>query len=309
MRRAQSASYDPPEHGLDARTLPHNLDAERSVLGAILVHASAFEIADQLIRGTDFYRLAHQRIYAALGRLIERRIDPDFVTLKEELLRTGDLDEAGGPVYISGLADGVPRATNVTHYAGIVREKAALRRIIQAASETVSEAYIGEDPSEMIVQRAERALVDVGAGTRDSGERSLKENANERFAAIEWRYQHKGQLRGLATGFASIDDLTLGWRPGDLIIVAARTSIGKTTFVTNTSIQSALTGKRWARFDYEMTREQLEDRILSQLSAVDCTRIQSGLLGQADFSKLAPALGQMAEMNYTINDRAGQTIL
>ena len=297
------------EEGIDARALPHNLEAERSVLGAILVHRAAYDIAEPLIRATDFYRQAHQRIYAALERLIDRRVEPDTLTLKEELLRTGELDDCGGPVYVASLADGIPRATNVTHYAGIVREKAALRRIIFAANSTLTEAYAAEESSETIVLHAERALVDVGAGVIDAGERSLKDTSNERFAAIEWRHQHKGQLRGLATGFDSINDLTLGWRPGDLVIIAARTSVGKTTFVTNTSMHSALTGKRWARFDYEMTREQLEDRILSELSGVDCTRIQSGILGQADFGRLGPALEQMAACHYIINDRAGLTIL
>lgn len=310
VRRPKSVNgSEPPDDGLDARTLPHNLDAERSVLGAILVHPAAFEIAEQFIRADDFFRDAHRRIYQRLAALIDRRIDPDFVTLKEELARTGELDDVGGPVYISGLSDGVPKATNVTHYAGIVREKAALRRIIYAANTTLLEAYAAEESSDDIVSHAERALVGVAAGHTDNQQRSLKETATERFNALDWRYRHKGQLRGLASGFDSIDALTLGWRPGDLIIIAARTSVGKTTFVTNTSMHAAQQGKRVAVFSLEMTREQLEDRILSMLSGVDCSRIQSGILGQADFAKLAPALEVMAASDYIINDKAGQTIL
>lgn len=309
MRRAQSATYEAPSDGLDARTLPNNLDAERSVLGAILVHAAAFEIAEQYITHADFYRVAHQKIYQRLAALFERNIAADFVTLKEELMRTGELEDVGGPGYISALADGVPKATNVTHYAGIVKEKAALRRIIYAASGTLTEAYAAEETAEDIVLHAERALVDVAASSRDSHQRSFKDTSTERFAALEWRYKHKGQLRGLDTGYGSINDLTLGWRPGDLIIIAARTSIGKTTFVTNTSMHSAQQGKRWGIFSLEMTREQIDDRVLAMLSGVDCHRIQSGILGQADFAKLAPALEVMARCDYIVNDRAGQTIL
>jgi replicative DNA helicase len=309
MRRQQSATDDPPSDGLDARTLPHNLDAERSVLGAILVHVAAFEIAEQFITHADFYRVAHQKIYQRLAALIDRNIAPDFVTLREELLRTGELDDVGGPTYISALADGVPKATNVTHYAGIVKEKAALRRIIYAANHTLTEAYAAEETSEDIVLHAERALVDVGAGSRDSQQRSLQDTTTERFTALEWRYKHKGQLRGLDTGFGSINDLTFGWRAGDLIIIAARTSIGKTTFVVNSLMHAAQRGKRIAMFSLEMTREQLDDRILAMLSGVDCTRIQSGILAQSDFAKLTPALEVMAHCPFIINDRAGQTIL
>lgn len=309
MRRQQSATHDVPDDGLDARTLPHNLDAERSVLGAILVHSAAFEIAEQHIKADDFYRDAHRRIYSRLSALMERNINPDFVTLKEELLRVGELDEVGGPGYISALADGVPKATNVTHYAGIVREKAALRRIIYASTATLTEAYAGEETAEDIVMHAERALVDVSASTGDNSQRSLKDTSQERFTALEWRYKHKGQLRGLDTGFTSINDLTLGWRPGDLIIVAARTSIGKTTFAVNTSMHTSQQGKRWGVFSLEMTREQIDDRILSTLSGVDCNRIQSGILGERDFGRLAPALETMARCDYIINDKAGQNIL
>jgi replicative DNA helicase len=308
--RSDSAT-EPPAHddALDARTLPHNLEAERSVLGAILVHHAAYEIAEPIVRPEDFYRDAHRRIFSALTTLINRNIAPDFVTLKEELARLGELDEVGGPAYIAGLADGIPRATNVTYYAGIVREKAALRRIIYAANKVLIDAYAAEEPSEDIVSNAERALVDVAAGTRDSQQKSLKDTTNERFTAIEWRHQHKGQLRGIDSGYDSINDLTLGWRGGDLVIIAARTSIGKTTFTTNTAVHAALKGKRVATFSLEMTREQLEDRILSSLSGVDCSRIQSGVLGERDFTRLAPALEEMARMDFIINDRAGQTII
>jgi replicative DNA helicase len=171
------------------------------------------------------------------------------------------------------------------------------------------EAYAAEEPSEDIVSKAERALVDVAAGQRDSSQRSLKDTANERYAALEWRHQHKGRLRGLDTGYGALNDLTLGWRGGDLIIIAARTSVGKTTFVTNTSMHAAQQGKRVAVFSLEMTREQLEDRILAMLSGVDCTRIQSGILSPTDFARLGPALEVMGTTDYIINDRAGLTIL
>lgn len=302
-------SKAPLDDGLDARSLPHNLDAERSVLGTILINNAVMNIATQALRPDDFYRDAHRRIFTAMSRLIdEQRGVADFVTLKEELLRVGDLDEVGGPAYISALADGIPRNTNITYYASIVREKALLRGIIFAANATLVDAYAAEEPAEELLAAADRRFLDVISHSKTGTLVDVRDGLADLSSAIEHRVSHRGELLGITTGFTSLDDLTLGWQPGDLTVVAARPSIGKTTFVLNSAVASAQQGKRVALFSLEMRRRQLEYRMLSSLSGVDLTRILTGYLGHPDYAKLAHAMELLHQLPIAINDRSGQRV-
>jgi replicative DNA helicase len=291
------------------RTLPHNLEAERSVLGAILVHNDAYEAASHVVKADDFFRDAHRRIFTAIAHLVdELRVDVDFVTLKEELLRRGDLDEVGGPAYISSLADGVPRATNVRYYAGIVKEKATLRALIYAANKMLTDAYAAEDSAGDILARSDRAMLDVQNAHVSTRMSNVAESTTDLFKDFEHRVEHRGQLTGVDTGFASINELTFGWQPGDLIVVAARPSIGKTTFVMNTAVAGARTGKRVAFFSLEMRRRQLEYRVMSSLSGVACTRLLSGFVGSQDYPKISQAFETLSRLPVAIDDRARQTV-
>jgi replicative DNA helicase len=291
------------------RTLPHNLEAERSVLGAILVHNDAYEAASHVVKADDFFRDAHRRIFTAIAHLVdELRVDVDFVTLKEELLRRGDLDEVGGPAYISSLADGVPRATNVRYYAGIVKEKATLRALIYAANKMLTDAYAAEDSAGDILARSDRAMLDVQNAHVSTRMSNVAESTTDLFKDFEHRVEHRGQLTGVDTGFASINELTFGWQPGDLIVVAARPSIGKTTFVMNTAVAGARTGKRVAFFSLEMRRRQLEYRVMSSLSGVACTRLLSGFVGSQDYPKISQAFETLSHLPVAIDDRARQTV-
>ena len=209
------------------RDLPHNLDAEKALLGAILVHQEHYDTAAALLKPEQFYRVAHQRIFTAMGTLRAQTIDVEFVTLKAELLRAGDLDEVGGPAYISSLASGVPRATNVKHYASLIAEAAALRDLIGAANQILTKAYDAEEPASVIVSEADRALLALQGRGGDGHLRALSDTAVTRFKSLEWRVEHKGELRGLDTGYPAINEITLGLRAGDLDIIAARPSIGK----------------------------------------------------------------------------------
>ena len=288
------------------RTLPHNLEAERAVLGAIIVHNDALETVGASLAASSFYRDSHRRIFAAILRLQAQRVAVDFVTLKEALARSGDLDAAGGPAYIASLTDGVPRSTNVRHYCGIVAEKAALRDLVYAANAMLTAAYEADRPASVIVSEADRALLALhGHGT--SHMRSMAETSSSRFAELEWRVAHKGELRGVTTGYQSINDLTLGLREGDLDIVAARPSIGKSTLALNIAVHASRAGARVAVFSLEMTRTQLEDRILAQLSRVALSRIQSGHIGAQDWTPLSEAIEAMSALAIGIDDRSGQT--
>lgn len=309
MTRPRRQREPSPEDGIDARTLPHNLEAERSVLGAILVHNDAYELAAQVLSSKHFYRDAHRRIFAAIARLIDERHGAvDFVTLKEELARTSELDEVGGPAYIASLADGVPRATNVTYYAGIVCEKALLRDVIYACNTILTAAYEAEDPAADILQRADTALLALCNGTAQDAVLELPARLPEIFKRIEHRVEHKGELTGITTGFPSIDAETLGWQRGDLIVIAARPSIGKTAFALNTAVAAGRAGHRVLIFSIEMRKTQLEDRLLASLAGVDAARIRSGQLGGVDYRRISEALEMMANLPITLDDRRGLTV-
>jgi replicative DNA helicase len=297
---------DAPPVG-DERTLPRNLDAEKSVLGAILVHNDAFEGAARLLKPADFYRDAHARIFQAMSTLIDdRRVVVDFITLREELSRRGDLNEVGGPAYVSSLASGVPRSTNIAYYAGIVKEKAILRAIIATANRVLTDAYAAEESAPELLRKADRAFLELTSATPGRLE-AVKDSMNGLFADIEHRIEHRGELRGCETGFASINGETMGWMPGELIVVGARPSVGKTTFVMNSAVAACRAGKKVAVFSLEMRKRQLHYRMLSNLSGVSLSRLMNGVVGGTEYSKVSDALGIMHDLELFIDDRSGQS--
>lgn len=306
MTARQKPSAPPPDPTYD-RPLPHNLEAERSVLGAILIRNDVFELAAELLKPAHFFRDAHRRIYAAIERVItERKAEADFVTLKEELNRAGELEEVGGPAYLASLTDGLPHATNIKHYAGIVREKWLLRELIFAGNKMLAAAYEAEESPVEILKETDRALLEL----QTHGDRRglVRLNAGALFSDLEERVNKKGQLWGLETGFRSINEQTSGWQDGDLIILAARPSIGKTALALNTALAAAQAGKHVAIFSLEMRRRQLEYRILSTLSNVPATKMQTGYLCDTEYTAIAAALGVFNELPIHINDRAGQAV-
>lgn len=307
---AKGALPAPPRADPDAMLLPHNLEAERSLLGVALVDAKAAEWMVETVSPTLFFRRAHQDIARAMGTLIDRKVEVDFITLKEELTRTKKLEEVGGPAYISSLADGIPRGTNVKYYAGIVRDLAKKRNLVMFAQTTIDFVVANEHQADTILADTDRRLLELQKGHVEGRMAPLKDSLHGLFADLEWRTQHRGELTGLETGFAGINELTFGWQEADLIIVAARPSIGKTTLVMNSAVlASQATDARVAIFSLEMRRKQLEYRILSQLSGIPLTRILSGHLGSEDYKALAPALEAMRDLKIEIDDKSGLTAL
>ena len=294
------------------RTLPHNLDAERSVLGGILIENRGFHVAAGIIEPRHMFRDAHRRIAKAVWGLANRSQEVDLVTVKEELARNGDLEEAGGPAYLASLVDGVPRSTNVLAYAEIVKDKATLRQLIVASNEILGRAYEADAPASDVVPWAEQKMFDVAHGHVQSQLQDLRSSGGRLMADIEFRVKHRGQVTGVETGFPSINELTFGWQPGDLIFVGARPSIGKTTFVMNSVVAAAKAGKRVAVFSMEMRRKQLEMRILSSLSGVPLQRILGGALGgtvdTGDYAKIAQAMEIMHDLPIHIDDRRARTV-
>ncbi len=292
------------------RALPHNLEAEKSVLGVILIHNEAFDRAAEIIDSRDFFRDAHRRIFDKMVALSERNEPIDFVTLREELTRSSELEEVGGPAYIAGLADGVPRSANVAHYAKIVKEKATLRNLIYASNRILSEAYRAEDDAEVILDEAEKAIFEIAEDRIREGFVPLRDLVQSSFSMIEKIQGHKGLVTGVPTGFIDLDEMTSGLQPSDLVLVAARPSMGKTSFVLNIAQHVGInTDKTVGFFSLEMSKEQLFMRILTAEARIDAHRFRSGYLSEKDYGRLSHALGTLAEAKVYIDDTASLGIL
>jgi replicative DNA helicase len=292
------------------RTLPHNLDAEKSVLGAILIHNDAFNHAAELIDSRDFFRDAHRRIFDKMVALSERGRAIDFITLKDELQRAGELDECGGPTYIAALADGVPRSANVAYYARIVKEKSTLRNLIHSANKILTEAYEAEQEPEVLLDEAERAIFAIAEDRIREGFVPLRDLVQSSFATIEKLQQNKGAITGVPSGFPDLDEMTTGFHPGDLVVVAARPSMGKTSLVLNIAQHVGThTAMTVGFFSLEMSKEQLFMRMLTSEARIDAHRFRSGYLSEKDYGRLSHALGTLAEAKVFIDDTASIGVL
>jgi replicative DNA helicase len=306
MKAAVAVLPKPPARDEDGFELPRSLEAEKSTLGAALMRAAAADYIVDKLTPESYFRRAHREIFKAIAALRERKVDVDFVTIREELLRMKQLEEVGGPAYISALTDGLPRSSNVEHYAGILRDLQAKRAIAAYANRTLDLVAAGEHSSHALLGDADRRLMDLQAGYIEGRMLALRETQVELLTDLEWRVKHKGELTGIETGFKSINELTFGWQRGDLVIIAARPSIGKTTFLMNSLVAAAKAGARVAVFSFEMRRRQLEYRMLSSLTGIALSRLLGGYLGDHEWGPLNAAIAAMAALPIQIDDKAGQ---
>ncbi len=292
------------------RPLPHNLEAERSVLGAILLHNEAFGLATEVIDTDDFFRDAHRRIFDKMVKLSERGDPIDLVTLKDELGRSGDLEEVGGPAYITALVDGVPRSTNVEHYARIIKEKSTLRNLIFSANKILSVAYEAEEEADVILDQAEHAIFAIADDKVRDGFISTHDLAQSSLDTIEKLHARKELITGVPTGFADLDELTSGFQPSDLIIVAARPSMGKTSLVLNMAQHvGTKTDMTVGIFSLETSKEQLFLRMLTAGARIDSHRLRGGFLGERDWGHLSMAIGELSGAKIFIDDSAAIGVL
>jgi replicative DNA helicase len=285
------------------RTLPHNLEAERSVLGAILLHNDAFNLAAEVIDSHDFFRDAHRRIFDKMVRLAERGDAIDLVTLKEELGRSGDLDEVGGPAYITALVDGVPRSMNIEHYARIIKEKATLRSLIFSANKILATAYEAEEDADAILDQAEHAIFAIADEKVRDGFVSLRDLARGSLDTIEKLHARKELVTGVPSGFTDLDAMTSGFQSSDLIIVAGRPSMGKTSLVLNVAQHvGTKTDLTVGMFSLEMSKEQLFLRMLTAEARIDAHRLRGGFLGERDWGRLSQAIGTLSDTKIFVDD-------
>jgi replicative DNA helicase len=285
------------------RPLPHNLEAERSVLGAILIRNDVLNHAIEIVDAHDFFREAHRLIFDRMISLNERGAAIDLVTLKDELARAGELEQVGGAAYVASLVDGVPRATNVEHYAKIIKEKSTLRSLIYAAGKILSNAYAAELEADELLDESERAIFAIADDRLRTGFVPLRDLVTGSFDAIQQLQEHKGLVTGVPTGFVDLDERTSGLQPSDLIIVAARPAMGKTSFTLNIAQHvGTRTGKTVGFFSLEMSKEQLFMRLLTAEARIDAHRLRGGFLSDKDYGRLSTALGTLAEAKVFIDD-------
>ena len=299
------ATATPPD-----RPLPHNLEAEKCVLGAILLQNDTFNLAAELLDSRDFFRDAHRRVFNKMVSLSERGEAIDLVTLKDELGRAGDLDEVGGPAYIAALVDGVPRSTNVGYYARIVKEKSTLRNLIYSANKILATAYEAEQDADLLLDQAEKAIFDIAEDRIRIGFVPVRELVQGSFDTIEKLQEHKGLVTGIATGFSALDLITSGLQSSDVVIVASRPSMGKTSFMLNVATHvGTKTDKTVGIFSLEMSREQLFLRMLTSQAEIDAQRFRGGFLSEKDYGQLSHALGTLADARIFIDDTPALGVL
>ncbi len=287
------------------RTLPHNLEAERSVLGAILIDNDTYNVAAAILDAKAFFRDAHRRIFERMVDLSERSQPIDLVTLKEELERANELDEVGGPAYIASLVDGVPRSTNVEYYAQIVKEKSTLRSLIFSANKIVSSAYAADQEADLILDEAESSIFAVAEDRIKTGFVPMRDLVRDSFPKIEKLFENKKFVTGVETGFEDIDRKTRGLQPGDLVIVASRPSMGKTSLVLNICQYVATHGGVAGFFSLEMSKESLFMRMLASEAKIDTYRLLSGQIGQKEYGQITHALETLSEGQLFVDDTAG----
>lgn len=277
------------------RTLPHDLDAERAVLGAILLHGDQLSEAAEHLTAAHFFRQAHREIYEHLTGLAIHGVEIDYLTLVDALDRSGKLEAIGGRPYLTALVDGLPARTHIAEYARIVREKADLRAIILAAQHLQALAFEGEDTARAVLDRAEQVLFEIAEGREAGGFKRLSAILPALMAQIEAWHQEKG-ITGLPTGLRDFDELTRGLQPANLILIAARPSMGKSALALNIAQHVAGLGKTVGLFSLEMSEEELGIRTITAEARVDGHRLQRGYLGERDFGRLAMALGKLGTL-------------
>jgi len=291
------------------RVPPHNHEAEQSVIGAIFLEPQALITASEILIPEDFYRTAHQKIFQTMLTLSDQGKAIDVVTIAEELSSKKEIEDVGGLAYISELANAVPTAANIVHYAKIVEEKALLRRLIRVATKIVESGYAGDDEVEVLLSEAEKNVLEVSKRKNAGDFKHVKDVLVETFDNIEQLVNREGDITGIATGFTDLDRMTAGFQRNDLIIVAARPSVGKTAFALNVAQSIAVKEREnVAIFSLEMGAEQLVMRMLCAEGNIDAQVLRTGQLQDADWEKLMMAMGSLSNAGIFIDDTPGVRI-
>ncbi len=291
------------------RVPPQNLEAEQAVLGAVLLQAEALIAAMERIRSEDFYSGPHRHIFEAMVELAEDNQPVDLVTLTAHLQNQQLLEEIGGVSYLAKLASSVPTAANVDYYAQIVEEKSMLRRLIRTATNIVSDGYANAEEVGVLLGDAEKKILEISNRRSGSGFVSIRDVLMEVFEKVEQLYSNRGNTTGIPSGFTDLDRMTAGFQRSDLIIVAARPSVGKTAFALNIAQNVGVRARETvAIFSLEMSAAQLVQRMVCAEGNVDAQRMRTGQMEGDDWEKLTMAIGALSESEVYIDDTPGITV-
>jgi replicative DNA helicase len=289
---------------------PQNLDAEMSLLGAVLIDEETLADISEHVTAKDFYDKRHATIYSGMMRLYEKHRPVDLLTLTDELKKKNELEILGGSAYLTELTNYVPTAAHAEAYAELVAQKAVRRRLIKASADISELGFNEETTTQELLEKAEAELFSVSDQSLKQDLVSIESILTESFDRLEELHRNKGALRGVQTGYRDLDNMTAGLQRSDLIILAARPAMGKTTLVTNLAYNVATIAKQPVLFfSLEMSKEQLVDRMLSDASGVDSWNIRTGNLSDDDFGKISEAMGEMAEAPIYIDDTPGLSVL
>lgn len=292
------------------RVPPQNIEAEQAVLGAMLISKEAIAESAQILNPQDFYREAHRIVFEAMLDLSNRNQAVDNLTVIEQLNKTNQLEKVGGIAFVTALANTVPTAANVVFYAKIVKEKALMRHLINTATAIAAMGYEGADDADSIMDKAEKMILEIASNRKTGDFTPINQIVIDTFSKIENLYESKGGLTGLSTGFKDLDKLTAGLQPSDLILVAARPSMGKTAFTLNIASHVALKeNKPAAFFSLEMSKEQLMQRMLCAEGLVESQRLRVGDLDEQDWQKLIAAADKFSKAPLYIDDTPGISIM
>lgn len=288
---------------------PQNIEAEQAVLGGILLENESIYNVLEILESEDFYKDTHKMIFVSMKKLVDSNEPVDVITLTEQLKKSDELEGIGGASYVAYLSDCVPTAANIDYYAHIIKEKSVLRNIISTSTGLISDAYGIDINLAEFIDRAEKAIFDIATQKRQRAFIPMKEIVKESFKKIEKLYEKKEAITGVASGFSDLDKLTSGFQPSDLIILASRPSMGKTSLGLNfCSYASIKANVAVAVFSLEMSREQLGLRMLCSEAKVDASKLRTGFLEEQDWFKLAKAASGLSEAKMYIDDSPSLSI-
>lgn len=292
------------------RVPPQNLEAERTLLGGILIDPEAITKVVEILSPEDFYKEGHRQVYRSAIELYNASQPIDLITITNHLKGAGVLDAVGGAAYMASLVDRLPTTANIASHAKIIHDKSVLRRLINGATGIIDDAFAGEGDVEYLVDQAEHVIFEVAQRRIRQSFFSIKDIVKDSFKTIEKLYERKESVTGVTTGYADFDKMTSGLQPADLIILAGRPSMGKTAFALNMAANSAILGHvPTAVFSLEMSKESLVQRLLCSEARVDAGKLRGGFLAESDWPKLTRAAGVLSEAPVYIDDTPALSVL
>ena len=301
-----------PSAAVSDRAVPHNLEAERALLGSILLDNSALNMALEVVGRDDFFSEAHRITFEKMVGISEKNRTIDLVTLCEELSKDGQTEKAGGAAYLAALTDGVPIGTSVavSEYSRIIKEKSLIRRLINASQNLISRCQEGTDDPETLIDLAQSQVFDIAEQKVQSGFTNIRDIVKSSFGTIDDLLDRGQRVTGIETGFKELDDTTSGLQPGELVVVAARPSLGKTALALNIAAHAAIKHQKTVGFfSLEMSKESLVIRLLCSEADADSHRLRSGFSNREDWKKLTRALGRLGDAPLFIEDTPALSIM